>query len=251
MTLSDQQLERYARHIVLPEIGGAGQVRLTRAKVAVVGAGGLGSPLLQYLVAAGAGFITLIDDDAVDLSNLQRQVLHGTGDIGMAKTASAKAALKRLNAEVRVDVKAERLTADNARALLEGHDVIADGSDSFATRGVVADTALALVTPLVSAAVGPFVGQLGVFEGWRKDQPCWRCFVGAAEDRPEQSCAERGILGAVAGIMGSMQALEVVRVLVPFGEPMTGRVLFYDARSQRMRTVRLPKDPECTVCRAA
>ncbi|MBZ6377473.1 molybdopterin biosynthesis protein MoeB [Pacificimonas flava] len=251
MTLTDQQLERYARHIVLPEIGGAGQQRLVDARVAVVGAGGLGAPLLQYLAAAGVGYITLIDDDEVDLSNLQRQVLHGTADIGMKKTASAKVALKSLNAEVRVDPKAERLTGANAAELLGGHDVIADGSDSFATRGVVADTALALKTPLVSAAVGPFDGQLGTFEGWKADQPCWRCFAGNASDRPENSCAERGILGAVAGIMGSMQALEVIRSLVPFGEPMAGRMLFYDACGQRMRTVRLPKDPDCPACHAA
>lgn len=250
MSLTDQQLERYARHIVLPEIGGAGQQRLVEAKVAVVGAGGLGSPLLQYLAAAGAGYLTVIDDDEVSLSNLQRQVLHGTADIGMAKTVSAKAALKRLNAEVRLDGKAERLMAENATALLEGHDVIADGSDSFATRGLVADAALALRIPLVSGAVGPFEGQLSVFRGWEADQPCWHCFARGAADHPENSCAERGILGAVAGIVGSMQALEVIRTLVPFGEPLTGRVLLYDARTPSMRTVRLPKDPECPSCRA-
>ena len=246
--LTDQQLERYARHIVLKEIGGAGQARLTDAKVAVVGAGGLGSPLLQYLVAAGVGYLTVIDDDEVDLSNLQRQVLHGTADIGMAKTASAKAALKRLNAEVRVEARNERLTPENAAELLGGHDVVADGSDSFATRGAVADAALALRIPLVSAAVGPFEGQLSVFRGWEADQPCWRCFVGDTADRAEESCAERGILGAVAGIVGSMQALEVVRTIVPFGKGLSGRVLFYDARGPTMRNVRLRKDPKCPAC---
>lgn len=248
MSLTDQQLERYARHIVLKEIGGAGQQALVNARVAVVGAGGLGSPCLQYLAAAGTGYLTVIDDDEVDLSNLQRQVLHGTADIGMKKTASAKASLRALNAEVRVDPRPERLTADNAAALLAGHDVIADGSDSFATRSLVAKAALQLRIPLVSAAVGPFEGQLSTFRGWEANQPCWHCFAGSAADRPGNSCAEQGILGAVAGIVGSMQALEVIRVLVPFGEAMTGRVLFYDARRQAMRSVALAKDPECPVC---
>ena len=251
MTLTDQQLERYARHIVLQEIGGEGQRRLTQAKVAVVGAGGLGSPCLQYLAAAGVGYLTVIDDDEVGLSNLQRQVLHGTADIGMKKAASAKAALRAINAEVRVDAKPVRLTVENAADLLADHDAIADGSDSFATRRIVADTALALRVPLVSAALGPFEGQLSTFMGWRAGLPCWRCFAGEVADRPERSCAETGILGAVAGIVGSMQALEVIRALVPFGEPLAGRILFYDARSQRMRDVALRKDPECAACRAA
>ncbi|MGB3724103.1 MAG: molybdopterin-synthase adenylyltransferase MoeB, partial [Pacificimonas sp.] len=241
--LTDQQLARYARHIVLKEIGGGGQRKLLAARVAVVGAGGLGSACLQYLAAAGVGRITVIDDDVVDLSNLQRQVLHGTADVGVAKAGSAKAALKALNPEVRVTAVGRRLTADNAHDLLEQHHVIADGSDSFATRGVVARTAHALQIPLVSAALGPFEGQLSTFTGWLPDQPCWHCFAGDAADRPGRSCADVGILGAVAGIVGAMQALEVIRALVPFGEPLTGRVLFHDALSLRMRTVGLPKDP--------
>lgn len=248
--LTDQQLERYARHIVLKEIGGAGQRRLIDAKVVVVGAGGLGSACLLYLAAAGIGYLTVIDDDEVDLSNLQRQVLHGTADIGMAKTASAKASLGALNAEVRVDMVRERLDMQNAPTLLEGHDVAVDGSDSFATRGAVADAARALKIPLVSAAVGSFEGQLSTFRGWEPDQPCWRCFAGDATDRPGRSCADVGILGAIAGIVGAMQALEVIRVIVPFGEPLEGRMLLYDALAQRMRTVILKKDPKCPACSA-
>ncbi len=246
--LTDQQLARYARHIVLKEIGGSGQRKLLAARVAVVGAGGLGSSCLQYLAAAGVGRITVIDDDRVDLSNLQRQVLHGTADVGVAKAGSAKAALKALNPEVRVTAVSTRLTADNADSLLEKHDVIADGSDSFATRDVVARTAFQQQTSLVSAALGPYEGQLSTFAGWLPDQPCWHCFAGSAADQPGRSCADAGILGAVAGIVGAMQALEVIRTLVPFGEGLMGRILFYDALSLRMRTVRLRKDPECPVC---
>ncbi|MGB7405819.1 MAG: molybdopterin-synthase adenylyltransferase MoeB [Pacificimonas sp.] len=248
--LTDQQLARYARHIVLKEIGGGGQRKLLAARVAVVGAGGLGSACLAYLAAAGVGRITIIDDDEVDLSNLQRQVIHGTADVGVAKIGSAKAALKALNPEVRVTAVKERIVAENAAELLEGHDVIADGSDSFATRGVVARAAHEARTPLVSAALGPFEGQLSTFRGWEAEQPCWFCYAGEAVDRPGRSCADVGILGAVAGIMGSMQALEVIRALVPFGEPLSGRMIFYDALAQRMRDVRLPKDPECPLCRA-
>ena len=200
--LTDQQLDRYARHIVLKEIGGAGQRRLLAARVAVVGAGGLGSACLAYLAAAGVGRLTVIDDDRVDLSNLQRQILHGTADIGVQKAGSAKAALRALNPEVRVEAVAERLTAANARDLLEKHEVVADGSDSFATRGVVADTALALRIPLVSAALGPFEGQLSTFTGWKPDKPCWRCYAGDTADRPGRSCADVGIVGAVAGDHG-------------------------------------------------
>ncbi|MBV7257344.1 molybdopterin-synthase adenylyltransferase MoeB [Pacificimonas sp. WHA3] len=249
--LTDQQLARYARHIVLREIGGGGQKQLLAARVAVIGAGGLGSPCLQYLAAAGVGRITVIDDDEVDLSNLQRQTLHGTADVGVSKSGSAKAALKALNPEVRVTAVRERLTPENAADLLEGHDAIADGSDSFTTRAAVAAAALTLETPLISAALGPFEGQLSTFRGWEADQPCWHCYVGDMQDRPGRSCADVGILGAVAGIMGAMQALEVIRSLVPFGEPLSGRVIIYDALAQRMRTIALAKDPKCPRCAAA
>jgi adenylyltransferase/sulfurtransferase len=246
--LSDAQLDRYARHIVLKEVGGAGQAKLLAARVAVVGAGGLGSPCLLYLAAAGVGHLTVIDDDAVDLSNLQRQVLHGTPDIGRAKVDSAADALARINPDVVVERCRVRLDAANARDLLAGHDVVADGSDSFATRRAVADAALALHIPLVAAAIGPFEGQLATFRGWEPGTPCWRCFAGPAADADAATCADAGVLGALAGVMGSLQALEVIREIVGFGDSLAGRLLLYDALSARMRTIRLPKDPRCPAC---
>lgn len=248
MSLSDAQLERYARHIVLKEVGGAGQKRLLGARVLVVGAGGLGSPCLQYLAAAGVGTLGIVDDDAVALSNLQRQVLHGTADIGRAKVDSAADAVARLNPDVRIERHAERLTAANAAALIGAYDVVADGSDSFATRLAVADAALLARKVLVSAAVGPFEGQLSVFRGWEADQPCYRCYVGAAQDRAGESCAEQGVLGALTGVLGALQAIEVIRAVVEFGEGLAGRLLLFDALSLRMRTVTLPKDPGCPAC---
>lgn len=245
--LSDSELDRYARHIVLREVGGAGQQKLRAASVAVVGTGGLGSPCLQYLAAAGVGRLTVIDDDTVALSNLQRQVLHGTADVGRGKTASARDAISRLNPHVAVTTHAVRLDAGNASKLLAGHDVVADGSDSFATRLAVADAAHALRIPLVSAAVGTFDGQLSTFRGWEAGKPCYRCLVGSATEQPDNSCADRGVLGALTGVMGSLQALEVMREIVGFGTSLAGRLLLYDALEARMRTIALPKDPGC-VC---
>jgi adenylyltransferase/sulfurtransferase len=250
LSLSDAQLDRYARHIVLKEIGGAGQRRLLAAKVAVVGAGGLGSPCLQYLAAAGVGAITVIDDDAVALSNLQRQVIHRTADVGRAKVERAAEAIAEINPDVAVTPVAARLTSANARDLLAGHDVVADGSDSFATRLAVADAAHALRIPLVSAAIGPFEGQLSLFRGWEADKPCYRCLVGSPADRAGDTCAEQGVLGALAGVVGAMQALEVIRAIAPFGEGLAGRLLLVDALAMRMRTIGLPKDPGCPACGA-
>lgn len=248
MSLSDAELDRYARHIVLKEIGGAGQLRLKAAAVIVIGAGGLGSPCLQYLAAAGVGRLTVVDDDTVASSNLQRQVLHGTSDVGRAKTASAADAVARLNPHVVVTTHAVRLDAGNAAALLAGHDVVADGSDSFATRLAVADAARALRIPLVSAAVGPFDGQLATFRGWEADKPCYRCLVGADPARAAASCADSGVIGALTGVMGALQALEVIREIVGFGTSLAGRLLLFDALEARMRTLTLPKDPGCPGC---
>lgn len=247
--LTDDQLERYARHIVLREVGGAGQRRLLAARVLVIGAGGLGSPCIQYLAAAGVGTIGVVDDDRVALSNLQRQVLHGNVDVGRRKVDSAADAVARIDPGVRFVRIAERLTAANAPGLLAGWDVVADGSDSFATRLAVADAALDARIPLVSAAIGPFEGQLSLFRGWEADQPCYRCLVGAADDREGDTCADRGVLGALAGVMGSLQALEVIRAIVGFGDSLAGRLLLFDALSMRMRTIALPKDPSCPACR--
>jgi adenylyltransferase/sulfurtransferase len=246
--LSDTDLSRFARHIILKEIGGAGQLALRRARIVVVGAGGIGSPALQYLVGAGIGRITIVDDDAVDLSNLQRQTLFGASDIGAAKTDAAATALARLDPDVTIDRHHGRIGPDNARAILAGADVVLDGTDNFATRLTVADAALALRIPLVSAAVSQFEGQLGVYRGWESDKPCYRCFVGQDPEREGVSCADVGVLGAMAGVMGSLAALEVVRAIVPFGEDTAGTLLLADGLSLRFRTIRLPKDPGCPGC---
>lgn len=250
MTLSDAELDRYARHIVLPEIGGAGQARLKAARVAVIGAGGIGSPALQYLAAAGIGRLTIVDNDRVDRSNLQRQTLFATADAGQGKAATAAAALHRLNPHVEAIALAARLDRANAASLLAGHDVILDGTDNFATRLAVADAALALRIPLVAAAVGRFEGQLGVFRGWEADKPCYRCFVGADPETPGINCAEQGVLGALTGMLGSLAALEVIRAIAPFGADSAGRLLIADTLALRFRTLILPKDPGCPTCAA-
>lgn len=248
VVLTDDELERYARHIVLKEIGGAGQMRLKAARVAVIGAGGIGSPALQYLAAAGIGRLTIIDDDRVDLSNLQRQTLFGTGDAGQRKADTASTALHRLNPHVETRVEPVRIDTSNAPELLAGHDAILDGTDNFATRLAVADTALALRIPLIAAAVGQFEGQLGVFRGWEADKPCYRCFVGADPDTPDINCAEQGVLGALTGLLGSLAALEVIRTIVPFGEDSAGKLLIADTLALRFRTLALSKDPGCPSC---
>lgn len=250
MSLSDTEIERYQRHIVLHDVGGAGQMAFRSARVAVLGAGGLGSPLLLYLAAAGIGRLTVIDDDQVALSNLQRQIAFETADIGGGKADVAARRIAALNDGVRVLPVAERLTADNAAALLSGHDVIADGTDNFRTRSAVNRAAVALGIPLVAAALGPFEGQLGVFAGHLPDVPCWACFAGDPDDVPGASCADVGILGAVAGMVGSLQALEVLRLIHPFGEPTLGRLWLFEALDLRSRTLRVRKDPLCPVCGA-
>jgi molybdopterin-synthase adenylyltransferase len=246
MTLTDEQLDRYARHIILKEIGGAGQMRLLSSHVAVIGAGGIGSPLLQYLAAAGIGKITIIDDDIVSLSNLQRQTLFGTTDIGKPKVDAAKMALGRINPDVSVVAVAERINADNAAQLLGGVDVIIDGCDNFATRLIVADAAHAAHVPLVSAAVGQFEGQLATYRGWEVGQPCYRCLVGNDPDRADASCADQGVLGALTGVMGSLAAIEAVRALYRFGDDPAGKLLIVDALSFRFRTLALGKDLGCS-----
>lgn len=249
MDLTDEQLERYARHIVLRDVGGAGQVKLLQAKVLVIGAGGLGSPCLQYLAAAGVGTLGIVDDDRVDLSNLQRQVLHGTQDIGRLKTESAADSIARLNPDVTVVAHTMRLMPENAAEIISGYDIVADGSDSFETRFAVADTCLQLKKPLVSAAVGPFEGQVSVFKGYEETLPCYRCFVPETPGGQQRTCADVGVLGALTGVIGSLQALEVLREIVGFGQTLAGRLLIYDGLTNRMRTLSLPKDPGCPACR--
>ncbi len=248
MALSDSQLDRYARHIVLREIGGDGQKKLLGAEVVVIGAGGIGSPAIQYLAAAGVGLLTIIDDDRVELANLQRQTLFGTADIGHEKARQAKKAVAALNPDVAVDFSPKRINADNADRFIEKADVVLDGSDNFATRLAVADAALRLKVPLVSASVAEFEGQLGVFRGWEADKPCYRCFVGTDPGLPEQSCSEQGVLGALAGVMGSLAALEAIRAITGFGQDSAGKLLLVDALSLRFRSINLPKDPGCPAC---
>lgn len=250
MSLTDDQLERYARHIVLKEIGGAGQKALLDASVAIVGAGGIGSPLIQYLAAAGIGRLRIADDDMIALSNLQRQTLYATDTVGMPKTAEAAKAVARLNPDCTVEMVAQRIDADSVENFLGSADAVIDGSDNFETRLIVADAAHRRKVPLISAAIGQFEGQLGTFRGWEPDKPCYRCFVGPNPDRPDASCADQGVLGALAGVMGSLAAMETIRQIAPFGEDSAGKLLLFDALSLRIRMLTLPKDSGCSLCAA-
>ncbi|VXD03061.1 HesA/MoeB/ThiF family protein [Sphingomonas sp. 8AM] len=251
MTLGADELGRYARHIVLQEIGGSGQLRLSRAHVLVIGAGGIGSPVIQYLAAAGVGRLTIVDDDRVELSNLQRQTSFATADVGRQKADVAAEVVTRLNPHVAVHAVITRVGRENVGALLEdAPSVIVDGCDNFETRLLVADAALAHRIPLVSAAVGRFEGQLGVYRGWEADKPCYRCFVGDAPARDALTCAEEGVLGPVTGIVGSMAALEAIRQIAPFGDDSAGRLMLLDFLSLRFRTLALPPDPACRACGA-
>ena len=249
MSLSDEQLDRYARHIVLKEIGGDGQRRLLGAEVVMIGAGGIGSPAIQYLAAAGVGLLTIIDDDTVELANLQRQVLFGTRDIGAPKARRAKRKVEALNPDVAVDFSARRIGPGNARRFIEGADVVLDGSDNFATRLAVSDACTAVRVPLVSAAIGQFQAQVGTFRGWLPDQPCYRCFVGDAFDADDcDTCAELGVLGAMAGIAGTFAALEAIRAIAGFGEDPAGKLHVFDGLKPAMRTLKIVKDPACRAC---
>lgn len=250
MTLTDAQLERYARHIVLREIGGAGQARLLGAHVVVVGAGGIGCPAIAYLAAAGVGTLRVIDPDTVSLSNLQRQILFGTDMIGEPKAEAARTAVELLNPDCHLIPINQALSADNAEMLLRDADVILDGCDNFATRLAVSDAATRLGTPLVTAAVGQFEGQLGVWRGGQADQPCYRCLVGGEPGREGQNCAEDGIVGALTGILGSMAALEVIRLIAPFGDDAAGTLLIADLLGRRFRSLSVPRDPACPACTA-
>jgi adenylyltransferase/sulfurtransferase len=247
--LNADELERYARHIVLREVGGPGQAALKRARVLVIGAGGLGAPVLLYLAAAGVGTLGVVDDDKVALSNLQRQVIHGTSELGEPKVESAAAAIARLNPHVAVETHAVRLVADNAPALIGQYDLVADGSDNFATRYLVSDACYFAARPLVTAAVGSFDGTLTTIRAHERSpngtpNPTYRCLF--PEPPPAGSvpaCAEAGILGALTGVLGSLMALEVIREIVGFGEGLVGRLLMIDALSMRFETLAYAWDP--------
>ncbi len=249
MSLSDDQLDRYARQMVLREIGAVGQLRLRASHAVLIGAGGIGSPAALYLAAAGVGRITLIDNDKVSLANLQRQIVFTTADLNASKVEVASSRLTALNPDIAIVTYDTRIAIGNAAGLIAGADVIIDGSDNFATRLAVADAAWAAHIPLVSAAIGQFHGQLGTFRGWEPDRPCYRCYVGDAFDADDcDTCAELGVLGAMTGWLGSMAALEAIRCLHPFGEDQAGKLHLIDGLAPSLRTLRLPKDSSCKTC---
>ncbi|HET6520044.1 MAG TPA: molybdopterin-synthase adenylyltransferase MoeB [Geminicoccaceae bacterium] len=250
MEFTDAQLLRYARHIVLPEVGGTGQGRLLESRVLLIGAGGLGSPMLLYLAAAGVGTIGVVDDDRVDLSNLQRQVAHPTGRVGMAKTESAALAAAAVNPEVRIEAHPVRLDAGNAPEIVRGYDVVADGSDSFATRDAVHAACLARGKTLVSASVQGFDGQLTTFKAHLgPPHPCYRClFPAPPPPGTIPSCATGGVLGALAGVMGCLQATEVLKELLGIGASLSGTLVLYDALDTELRRIRVRRDPDCPLC---
>ncbi len=248
MDFTDEQIERYSRHIILPEVGGKGQAKLLNSKVFVLGAGGLGSPSLFYLAAAGVGTIGIADDDAVDLSNLQRQIIHDTNDIGTHKVLSAKATIEALNPDVQVNAHQGRLTEDNIREIIRDYDILLDGSDNFPTRFLMNDAAFFEKKTLVSGSMFRFDGQVSIFKP-HEGKPCYRCLY--PEPPPKgmvPSCGEAGVLGALAGVIGVLQAVETVKEILGIGESLAGKLLIYDALGSGFRKVRVMKDPECALC---
>lgn len=246
MDFTEEQIRRYARHIILPEVGGLGQAKLLAAKVLVVGAGGLGSPLLLYLAAAGVGKIGVVDDDVVDLSNLQRQIVHDTNMLGVKKVESAKLRLQTLNPDVELQCYPYRLNSENIVEIIREYDVVADGSDNFPTRFLINDACWFADKTLVSAAILRFDGQLSTF---KKPGPCYRClYHDIPPDNDLPTCSSAGVFGAIAGAMGGMQALEVLKEILGIGEGMAGSLLIYDALDCNFRKVKLYKDPHCPLC---
>jgi adenylyltransferase/sulfurtransferase len=249
MALSDEEITRYARHLVLRQVGGPGQAKIRQTSVLIVGAGGLGSPLALYLAAAGIGRLGLVDDDSVGLSNLQRQILFKTSDVGRPKVQAGYDALKALNCGVQIDLHPVRLTAANALELIGGYDIIADGSDNFPTRFLINDACFFARKPLVSAAVTEFEGQLATYKAYQDGYPCYRCLF-AQPPPPDtvQSCSQTGVLGAAAGVMGSLQALEILKEAADLGAGLAGKIIIYKALTTEFRTLRLAKDPACPLC---
>ncbi len=253
MSLPPDRLDRFARHIVLPEIGGAGQLALSRAHVVLIGVGGIGSPALQYLAGAGIGRLTLIDDDRVDASNLQRQTIFNEGDIGALKAERAADWLARYDPRIEAKAAVVRLTPSNAGALIAGADLVLDGCDNFATRLAVSDACVASAIPLASAAVGRFQGQVANFAGHLPGQACYRCYVGDAFDADDcDTCAEDGMLGAMSGWTATFGALNAMRILLQgvssLGDPQWGKLHLLDGLKPGMRTINIAKDPACKGC---
>jgi molybdopterin/thiamine biosynthesis adenylyltransferase len=256
MPHTPDRLDRFARHIVLPEIGGAGQTALANAHVVLIGVGGIGSPALQYLAGAGIGKLTLIDDDVVEPSNLQRQTLFAEAHSGSRKAELAAMWVDQFDDLIEASWSARRLTADNAAELIGGADLVLDGCDNFATRLAVSDACVVARIPLLSAAVGRFQGQVGAFAGHLPDQPCYRCFVGDAFDTDDcDTCAEDGVLGAMAGWTGTFAALQAIRVLLApvggLGDPQWGKLHVLDGLAPSLRTMTIAKDPGCRACAGA
>jgi molybdopterin-synthase adenylyltransferase len=253
LDFTEDEIRRYSRHILLQDVGGIGQAKLKAARVLVVGAGGLGSPLTLYLAAAGIGTIGVVDHDRVELSNLQRQIAHTTDRIGEWKAESAAAAALAINPGVRIEPHTERLDADNAAELVARYDIVCDGTDNFATRFLVADACALGRRTLVSAAVLRFEGQLSVFKPHlHEDGPCYRClYPEAPPEGTVPTCSEAGVLGAVTGVMGTLQATEVLKEILGVGETLSGKLLIWDALATRFRTVKLRADPHCALCSPA
>lgn len=250
MDFTEDQIQRYARHIVLPEVGGVGQEKLLNARVLVIGAGGLGAPLLMYLAAAGVGTLGVVDDDDVDLSNLQRQVIHATDAVGTPKVDSAGRSVQAINPEIAFVPHRARLTAENAVSLIGQYDLVADGSDNFETRFLVNDACHLAGKTLVSAAILRFEGQISTFRsGRRQGDPCYRClYREAPAPGLVPSCSEGGVLGALAGAVGSLQAIEVMKEIMGIGDSLAGWLMIYDALSSEVRKMKLPRDPDCPLC---
>jgi molybdopterin/thiamine biosynthesis adenylyltransferase len=250
MDFTEDQIQRYARHILLPEVGGVGQSELISAKVLVVGAGGLGSPLLLYLAAAGVGTIGLVDDDTVDLSNLQRQIVHTTSSVGESKVESAAATIAAINPEVKLIQHAERLTVKNAPSIIGDYDIIADGTDNFATRFLINDACYFAERPLVSAAILRFDGQVSTFKAYEEgDHPCYRCLYREAPPEGQiPTCAEAGVLGALCGMIGSLQATEVIKEILKIGESLSGSLIIYEGLGTTFRKIKVRRDPGCPLC---
>jgi len=256
MALAPDRLDRFARHIVLPEVGGAGQAALAKAKVVLIGIGGIGSPALQYLAGAGVGALVLVDDDTVDASNLQRQTIYRADEIGHRKAELAEVWVRDFDPELDVSWIVERVAPENAASMIAGADLVLDGCDNFATRLAVSDACVAARVPLLSAAVGRFQGQVGAFAGHLSDQACYRCYVGDAFDADDcDTCAEDGMLGAMAGWTGTFAALQAIRVLLApvggMGDPQWGKLHLLDGLKPGMRTLSVAKDPACRGCGAA
>jgi adenylyltransferase/sulfurtransferase len=251
MTLNDAQFQRYARHLILDEVGEDGQAKLLAARVLVVGAGGLGSPLLMYLAAAGIGTLGVVDDDEVDLTNLQRQIVHSTANVGMSKVKSAVESLAAINPEIRVTPHKLRLKTANAHDLVREYDLVCDGSDNFATRFLLNDACYFARRPLVAASLLRFEGQISTFKAYDGTGPCYRCLF--REPPPPDlipRCEEAGILGSVAGVLGTLQATEAIKEILSLGRSLSGRLVIYDALEGTMRGINVPRDPGCPLCGA-